>query len=322
VIRTQFDPEALQDSEQRAWWTQWQQRAQAATDNVIDAFEEWLAGNREEPFRFEFNRDIWKDLKNWLIEHVFYDRCAYCERLISGFQGDAEHYRPKGGVRRRDTEGTLVASQCDIRNPGDGQALALGHPGYFWLAYDWRNLLPSCSFCNSGLGKNDRFDVKTEYVLLVALDPVEVESMDVGVRPRPSRRWPGYYYLSPRMLDNREAPLLLNPLNPTDDRNPYKHIRFGVRGIVTAVDDSPLGLNTIDVLRLKEEKLRQSRQKAQTEFQDKFFDKMRRYDPEAGQTDAEKLLAQYSQGREPFSAAVLDYYEGTLKKRYPTAPPR
>jgi hypothetical protein len=27
------------------------------------------------------------------------------------------------------------------------------HPGYFWLAYHWKNLLPSCAFCNAHLGK-------------------------------------------------------------------------------------------------------------------------------------------------------------------------
>jgi hypothetical protein len=42
------------------------------------------------------------------------------------------------------------------------------HPGYYWLAYEWTNLLPSCYDCNSfrrhgtmkaGPGKNERFPV-------------------------------------------------------------------------------------------------------------------------------------------------------------------
>ena len=96
MIRVVFDPDTLDDAEQKAWWEKWRKRAEAATDQAIDAFEGWLGGAREKPFKFEFNNEIWKDLKNWLIDHVFYDRCAYCERLISGFYGDAEHYRPRG----------------------------------------------------------------------------------------------------------------------------------------------------------------------------------------------------------------------------------
>jgi len=321
MIRIALDPTVLQDSNQRDWWNTWLKRADEATDKAIVAFETWLSGPREEPFTFTFNSQIWKDLKDWLMKNVFYQRCAYCERAISGYYGDAEHYRPKGAVRRKDAAGDWVLPDCEITNPADGQFLTIVHPGYFWLAYDWRNLLPSCVFCNSGLGKNDRFEIQQTYVVLVKLDPAVVEAMAERLRPRESNRWPGYYYLTPMDLDAKECPLLLNPLNAPDDRDPHRHIRFGVRGIVAAIDDSPLGQNTIDVFRLKDEELRQARQHAQTEFQDKFYDRMRRYDPDTGQTDADKLLAEFSQGRYPFSAAVLDFYENTLIKRYP-APPR
>ena len=53
-------------------------------------------------------------------------KCAYCESFYAGTQPvDVEHYRPKGKV--------------------DGMA---GHPGYWWLAGRWENLLPSCIDCN------------------------------------------------------------------------------------------------------------------------------------------------------------------------------
>jgi hypothetical protein len=320
VIRVRFDPATLDDV-QKEWWRAWHARAQAATDVVVDAFEDWLAGNRAKPFKFRFNTEIWKDLKDWLMVHVFHRRCAYCERPISGYYGDAEHYRPKGAVRRVDSAGAMVLADWQMLDSGDGTLLTLGHPGYFWLAYDWRNLLPSCVYCNSGRGKNDRFDVQQRHVVLVALESDAVEQMDQAVRPRESRRWPGHYYLSPESLDERESPLLLNPLNAPDPRDPHEHIRFGVRGIVAAVDDSPTGRNTIEVLRLREETLRQERQRAQEEFQDKFHDRMRRYDPDKGNVEAATLLAEYAQGRQPIAAAVLDFYEGTLIRRYP-APPR
>lgn len=53
-------------------------------------------------------------------------KCAYCEGLIAGVGArEVEHYRPKGGVKE-DTS----------------------HPGYWWLAHDWDNLLPTCILCN------------------------------------------------------------------------------------------------------------------------------------------------------------------------------
>jgi len=55
-------------------------------------------------------------------------KCAYCERKLNGDYGDVEHYRPKTKYKA-----------------ADGQK---EHDGYHWLAYDWDNLLFSCSECN------------------------------------------------------------------------------------------------------------------------------------------------------------------------------
>lgn len=62
------------------------------------------------------------------LEGAFNGKCAYCEyRYDAGAPCDVEHYRPKGGVEV------------------DGK---LKEPGYYWLAADWMNLLPSCVDCN------------------------------------------------------------------------------------------------------------------------------------------------------------------------------
>jgi len=322
MIRVVFDPAALQDPDHQAWWKDWQKRADDATDKVIEAFEKWFAGKRDQPFRFEFNSKIWKDVKDWLLKNVFYKKCAYCERIISGYYGDAEHYRPKAAVLRKTATGDFVEPFCSIADPAQNQFLTLGHPGYFWLAYDWRNLVPACVYCNSGLGKNERFDIEKDYVVMVKLDQASFDAIPSAARPRPSKKWPGHYYLSPTTLDQLEHPLLLNPLNAGDDRNPRKHIRFGVRGIVTAVKNTPIGRTSIEVFRLKDEDLRQERQASQENFGDKFYDKLRELDPEnPGQSKAQTLLNEYSQGRYPFSAAALDYYE-ILYKVQPPPPPQ
>lgn len=60
------------------------------------------------------------------------DKCCYCEtRVPDPANLHVEHYRPKSGVRqaRSDREDEL--------------------PGYYWLAYEWTNLLLACHACNT-----------------------------------------------------------------------------------------------------------------------------------------------------------------------------
>jgi hypothetical protein len=60
------------------------------------------------------------------LNQVFNGKCAYCESPYLAVDAlDVEHFRPKGGVEE-----------------------APHHPGYWWLASDWTNLLPSCPACN------------------------------------------------------------------------------------------------------------------------------------------------------------------------------
>jgi hypothetical protein len=322
LIPFYFDPSKLQDPVQIQWWKDWTRRAERATARALDAFETWLVARDGKPFEFDFNSDVWGDLKVWLLEHVFYSKCAYCEWEILRFPGDAEHFRPKGAVKRKTASGRFEKPLCRIDDPVTGGVLRWVHPGYFWLAYDWRNLVPACQACNSGLGKNERFDVRKEYVVLVKLSQQEHDAIPVASRPLKSRKWPDYYYLAPADLDEAEGPLLLNPLNPEEERNPRKHIRFGVRGIAVAVDESEIGTNSIETLQLAEERLRVARERAQTTFRDKYFDAMRRFDPEkAATSEARVLLDEYTRGRWPFSAAAMDYYRILYAAQAILAPP-
>ncbi|GLQ87697.1 HNH endonuclease family protein [Dyella flagellata] len=73
------------------------------------------------PFEAYKNDDVVEKL-----EDLFHGKCAYCEhRYAAGAKVDVEHYRPKGGVKEEPD-----------------------HTGYWWLALDWDNLLPSCIDCN------------------------------------------------------------------------------------------------------------------------------------------------------------------------------
>ena len=103
--------------------------------------------------------------------------------------------------------------------------------------------------------------------------------------------------------------MFLNPLNPAEGRNPRNHLRFGHRGTIAALKGSSLGRSSIDVFCLKNEDLREDRQKAQERFRSTYFDAMREFDPESDQSKAQTLLDEYAAGKHPHSAAALDYYE-------------
>lgn len=83
-----------------------------------------------------------KDVKQQLLTDQHH-KCCYCGCNLNGDFGDVEHYRPKMGYA--------------LKNNPDG----LHKPGYYWLAYDWNNLLLSCSCCNRSFKKNF-FDLKVE----------------------------------------------------------------------------------------------------------------------------------------------------------------
>jgi uncharacterized protein (TIGR02646 family) len=60
------------------------------------------------------------------LRDLFKGKCAYCEsKILHVAPPDIEHYRPKGAVAEDEK-----------------------HPGYWWLASDWLNLLLSCLDCN------------------------------------------------------------------------------------------------------------------------------------------------------------------------------
>jgi hypothetical protein len=303
-----FDPEKLEKPEEKAWWEEWQTRARRATDKAIDHFEGWLSGPRDEPFKFDFRSEIWSDLKNWLNEHVFCNKCGYCETQILRFFGDAEHYRPKGGVQFRDDDGDIVTASCQTVDPNSELLISFRHPGYFWLAYDWRNLVPACQLCNSGTGKNQRFDTQNGHFLLTKLDGAELLAMPAEVRPKASR-WPGYYYPSPAMLDKLEEPFLLFPLNPAAGRNPRDFLNFGTRGLVTPLTGNTMAERTVEVFGLDDEPLRLARQTAQETFFRTYKDKLGEVTPETGFAKANQFLDLYASGKPPYSAAILGYYK-------------
>jgi len=81
----------------------------------------------------------------------YHHKCAYCERI---YKLDVEHYRPKAEVR--DEHNNIVQITDVAGNLVD-------HPGYYWLCYEWSNLIPSCISCNREGGKNSKFPAIHHY---------------------------------------------------------------------------------------------------------------------------------------------------------------
>ena len=106
------------------------------------------------------------------LRRMQFCKCCYCEHECLLQYNDVEHYRPKARADR-----------------------GLGQPthGYWWLAWNWDNLMFACPGCNRS-GKNDLFPLDHGSVPLV-----------------PENQPPG-----------GERPLLIDPAS----EDPVQHIQF------------------------------------------------------------------------------------------------
>lgn len=96
-----------------------------------------------------FDRYRLNDVK-MALGAIFHRKCAYCEKQLEKGYYEVEHYRPKAAA---------------IGDP---------HPGYWWLALKWNNLLPTCPGCNKGL---------RQHIVTADMTVAEVEAMQ-SVDPR------------------------------------------------------------------------------------------------------------------------------------------
>lgn len=301
--KVHFNPDEWPDDAAKAWWQEWREKAERATLKVIEAWEQWypkaVPGTK---FDYNFDKEIWKELKLWMSKNLFHNKCAYCETPVDldRFGGDSEHFRPKGNVTIQGENNKKVAAECTFP---DGRKMP--HPGYFWLAYDWRNLMPACTFCNSS-GKVDQFPTTKSHVLMRELMAAEIAELKKDLKELllESPRTSGKYFLPPRVLNKEEEPGLLCPLNPEEDREPSKHLRYGLGGIVVAVDNSPLGKDSIRVYKLEREGIQERRHDAQDYLERKYSDI--RVRSEDYVKEVQRVLAPYKSGYPDYSTAALD----------------
>jgi uncharacterized protein (TIGR02646 family) len=172
------------------------------------------------PFKAYKNKEVADALRS-----MFGGKCAYCEGIYDQFHPtDIEHYRPKSGY-------------------ANGKKLEV--PGYYWLAADWNNLLPSCIDCNRA-----RYQEFADAPAHVSGKANKFPLADEGKRARGPGR------------ERHERPLLLDPCR--DD--PEKHLVFDEVGHVDPARDrrgrlSPMGVASIEVYGLDRDAKVRARQR-------------------------------------------------------------
>lgn len=189
----------------------------------------------------EFNRNIYshKSVRQ-LLHSIQHGKCCYCEGYIDVKYSQVEHFRPK--------------------------------THYYWLAYDWSNLLFACGDCN--LAKGDSFPLKN---------------------PRSKAR-------SHRDQITREHPLLINPA----EVNPARYIGFRNERAY-AIKDNPIGETTIEVLELnRREALWKKRRNQLKHLEDllDMIDLTNGPEKRRAQQVFNELLKEYTQDSSEFTVTI------------------
>ncbi len=250
MIRVRFRPGEL-DGKDRARWERWVKRAETERTKCLAAY----AAGKD----YEFNDRIWGYLKRFFLKTAFNDKCGYCESHVEVVvTGAADHYRPKKGVSVRGGPAVICRGK--------------EHPGYYWLAYEWRNLIPACPKCNSS-GKGTQFPIKNTH----------------GCSPASTID----------DLDRDEDPLLLNPHR--EGGNLF--LLFDERGKVTARDGNEKGVRSIGVYQLDREPLNTARQTAQELAWNRWSKAYAERDTAA----RKRVLDRYGRGAEPYSLACWQW---------------
>lgn len=137
---------------------------------LVDLYDETPEEKRKD-IDFPFNSGVYnhQSVKPLLLK-AQNDTCCYCETRIVGTAGEIEHFRPKDGYKQ------------------DKMDKPLHKPGYYWLAYEWTNMLVACSVCNN---------TKRNYF------PIEnAETRDEAIKERKI---------------GKEKPYIINPYETSDE---------------------------------------------------------------------------------------------------------
>jgi uncharacterized protein (TIGR02646 family) len=182
----------------------------AAVGNEISAgvayYATWEVGNTA----FAFSQYRGDDVKA-ALRKLSGGNCAYCESKVGAVGADeVEHYRPKGGVEE---------------DPS--------HPGYWWLAHDWQNLLPTCRDCNKSL---------RQHIVTPGMTREEVEALLAHYPSLSHGKANQFAVLGLRATSAAsnladEDPLLIDPCR----QDPQEHLTWDFSAELTLIEARPAG---------------------------------------------------------------------------------
>ena len=248
-------------------WIGWCEECAREGENLVKLFLS------QQPI--EFTQSLYKRFKSLYIdpEGPFHGKCAYCEESIYENQhGDVEHFRPKARVTDEDNK--------PVRISVDGEEM--DHPGYYWLAYDWKNLLISCSLCNQqpsfGRSESDKIGKGNRFPVL------------------------GFRASKPDE-ENDEQAILINPVL----EDPDEYLEVDTSGVLFAKNNNQRGISTINILGLNERRLPLARKKVYDDTRNKLGILSTILSSGVGKEEALKMLNELlnnKKGKGEFSIAV------------------
>lgn len=213
VARDRLDGHGRPVCPSEAWFT----RAAAATERAL----------RDGPSH-DVSAGIYADDEvRSALQTLFHRKCAYCESPMAAVTtAHIDHFRPHGRVAERPE-----------------------HTGYYWLAYAWLNLYPSCERCNCRRRERSDWD-----------DPPNGDEAAAGKADQFPLRDESRRAMLPKDALDKEEPLLLDPCR--DD--PESHLVFDVAGDVAPRPDDARAAKTVEVMFLRRKALRAARRTVAT----------------------------------------------------------
>lgn len=163
-----------------------------------------------------------------VLRETQHNKCAYCESLNPTSHDVVEHFRPKNGWQQK---------------RGD----SLSKPAYFWLSYEWDNLLFACDRCNDAAHKGNLFPLANPS------QRADAENPDVA----------------------NEKPLLINPYTV----DPNRHIEWN-RDIPRPRNRSKRGSKSIEVFGLDHDGLLAEERRTYLEKVTRFVSLVESYSPD------------------------------------------
>lgn len=163
--------------------------------------------------KHDFKSKVYRDGTLKELETLYHHKCGYCETdTTAGAPMQVEHYRPKAEVTKEKE-----------------------HEGYYWIAYEWSNLLLSCSRCNNK--KRNQFPITGIRVTSPTLNPDGMPDDDSRLATSP--------------LFQNEKPLLLHPeIDQVED-----FFIFKPDGTIEALNADPRASKTIEICGLNRNEL-------------------------------------------------------------------